>query len=217
LSRSGHGTVVALDPVRFAELWGRLRLAGDPAATFAALQRAYADPARAYHTAAHIDDCLAQLDLEPGAAARPDEVEMALWFHDAVYDSHRSDNEERSAALAAETLREAGAPPECRERIRSLVLATRHTEPPAERDAQVITDVDLSILGRPAAAFAAFERRVRREFAWVPEPEYRRARRAVLAAFLERTPLYQIEGYRRRYEVTARHNLRRALTGLVDS
>ncbi len=37
-------------------------------------------------------------------AAKPAELAMAFYFHDAVYDPFLPDNEERSAALAAGTL-----------------------------------------------------------------------------------------------------------------
>ena len=68
---------------------------------------AYSEPHRHYHTTAHIDACLAELDLAGDLASDRGEVEVALWFHDAIYRSWRHDNEQRSADLAAETLRAA--------------------------------------------------------------------------------------------------------------
>ncbi len=203
-----------LDRTRFAALWRRLQLHGDPGPIFESLAQAYADSSRAYHNASHIADCLAQFDLEPALAVHPDEVEMALWFHDAIYDTHAPDNEAKSAAWAIETLKAAGATEEQCERVRSLILATQHTEVPDNLDAQVMVDIDLSILGRPPEAFEEFERRIRREYGWVPEADYRLARRSVLQNVLRRDPLYSTAAYRRRYENAARRNLEAVIAAL---
>ncbi len=65
----------------------------------------YADPQRAYHTLDHITDCLRHFDAVRHLAAWPAAVELAIWFHDAIYDPQRGDNETRSAELAEVTLR----------------------------------------------------------------------------------------------------------------
>ena len=92
-----------LDGQRFAHLWQRLGGQGDTEPLFRALAAAYAEPQRAYHTAAHLQDCLNQLDNVRVRAVQPDQLEIALWFHDGVYDPRAADNEEQSAAWAPST------------------------------------------------------------------------------------------------------------------
>ncbi|HEX3236440.1 MAG TPA: hypothetical protein VHR41_19775 [Gemmatimonadales bacterium] len=202
---------------RFADLWHRLGADGDGAEIYAALDAAYREPARAYHTTAHLTDCLDQLDQFPEPVAERDLVEAALWFHDAVYDPRSSENEARSAEWAARALGGAGVEAHLVQRVSALVLLTRHLEPTSDSAGRLLCDVDLSILGREAAEFERFERAIRTEYGWVPEPEYRAARARVLRGFVERQPLYQTVPFRIRYEETARRNLLHALAGLGQS
>ena len=204
-----------LDQQRWLELWSRLGAQGSGASVFAQLTAAYAEPGRAYHTAEHIRDCLAELDLTLDLAQHPDEVEAALWFHDAVYLPGASDNEGQSAELARTALSMGAVPREVTDRTAALVLATRHASVPSSPDEQLICDIDLSVLGREPEIFDAFERRIRREYAWVPEPTYRRERSAVLSGFLRRRSIYQTDQFRHRYEASARANLQRLLDQLA--
>jgi predicted metal-dependent HD superfamily phosphohydrolase len=105
-------------------------------------------------------------------------------------------------------------PLEVSRRVAELVLATRHLTLPREPDGQYLCDIDLSILGREPEVFDEFERRIRREYAWVPEPIYRSSRSEVLAGFLRRRSIYQTEFFRARYEQAARANLERSLRDL---
>jgi predicted metal-dependent HD superfamily phosphohydrolase len=203
-----------LDQQRWLELWSRLGAQGSGSSIFAQLAAAYAEPGRAYHTAEHIRDCLAELDLTRSLAQHPDEVEAALWFHDAVYLPEASDNEDQSAKLARSALSRGAVPREVADRVAALVLATRHASLSSAPDEQLICDIDLSIFGREPRIFDAFEQRIRREYAWVPEPMYRRERSAVLSGFLQRRSIYQTDQYRRRYEASARANLKRIVAEL---
>jgi predicted metal-dependent HD superfamily phosphohydrolase len=203
-----------LDQQRWLELWSRLGAQGSGSSIFAQLAAAYAEPRRAYHTAEHIRDCLAELDLTRSLAQHPDEVEAALWFHDAVYLPEASDNEDQSAKLARSALSRGAVPREVADRVAALVLATRHASLSSAPDEQLICDIDLSIFGREPRIFDAFEQRIRREYAWVPEPMYRRERSAVLSGFLQRRSIYQTDQYRRRYEASARANLKRIVAEL---
>jgi predicted metal-dependent HD superfamily phosphohydrolase len=206
---------VTLDQKRWSGLWSRLGAQGSGLSIFAHLAAAYAESSRAYHNAEHIQDCLAQLDLSRDNARRPDEVETALWFHDAVYVPAASDNEERSARLAQTALLACAVPLEISRRVAELVLATRHLTIPRDPDAQLLCDIDLSILGREPAVFDEFERRIRREYSWVPEPTYRSSRAEVLAGFLRRRSIYQTKSFHDRYEVPARVNLERMIAQLA--
>lgn len=205
---------VTLDQERWTSLWSRLGAQGTGLSIFAHLAAAYAEPTRSYHNAEHIRDCLAQLDLSREAARRPDEVEAAIWFHDAVYVPDGSNNEDRSARLAQTALLACGVALEVSRRVAELVLATRHLTIPRDGDAQLLCDIDLSILGREPAVFDEFERRIRQEYGWVPEPIYRASRSEVLAGFLKRRSIYQTDYFRSRYEAPARENLERALAQL---
>jgi predicted metal-dependent HD superfamily phosphohydrolase len=205
---------VTLDLQRWAGLWSRLGAQGSGLSIFTHLAAAYAEPGRAYHTAEHIRDCLIQLDQSRDIARRPDEVEAAVWFHDAVYLPGASDNEDRSARLAQTALLACAVPLEVSRRVADLVLATRHLTLPREPDGQLLCDIDLSILGREPEIFDEFERRIRREYAWVPEPTYRRNRTEVLVGFLRRRSIYQTEYFRARYEEQARANLKRVIADL---
>ena len=183
---------------------------------FMGLDTAYREPGRVYHTTEHLADCLARLDEFPDPEAERDMVEAAIWFHDAAYDPRRSDNESRSAEWAARALADAGVTGDLAERIRLLVLLTRHLGPAADPAGRLLCDIDLSILGREPAEFERFDRAIRAEYAWVPEPEYRTGRARILHGFLERKPLYQTAPFRLRYEDAARRNLGVALTRLAE-
>jgi predicted metal-dependent HD superfamily phosphohydrolase len=146
--------------------------------------------------------------MDPGA------VQLALWFHDAIYDTHRSSNEEESARWACETLAAAGAEPAMKDRVRSFILATKHDAAPVAPDARLTVDIDLSILGAPVARFDEYESQIRREYAWVPERVYAAERAKILRGFLARAAIYGTAFFANALEGQARSNLERSLSRL---
>ena len=202
-----------MDRDRWLELGARVGHA-DSGTRFEALVEAYSEPHRAYHTSQHIDECLGVFDAWAEAAEHPDEVELAIWLHDVVYQPRKGDNEERSADLAAEWLRASDLSPEAIGRVRDLILVTRHQEEPATLDQALILDVDLHILGADEARYAEYETQVRREYQWVPKILFERRRAQLLRGFLERAPLFRTEAARARFEHPARRNLEGAIQAL---
>lgn len=200
----------ALNIARWKSAWRALGAAPNDTLHAELLAR-YAEPHRAYHTQQHLAECLALLDEVRGLAERPSEIEIALWFHDAVYDVHRHDNEAVSASWASTALLDAGAPVDVAERVAALVLATRHSVAPATPDEQLLVDIDLAILGAASARFAEYEAQIRREYAFVPRPVFDDKRGAILAGFLARPALYATAALRDRFEAAARRNLAAAI------
>jgi predicted metal-dependent HD superfamily phosphohydrolase len=199
---------------RFGDLWRRMGAADDGRRVFYDLLRAYREPHRRYHGVEHLRDCLEQLDAAPATGETRDLAETALWFHDAVYLPGAADNEARSAEWAARVLAASGAPEARAQQVARLVRLTEHARPADDPIGALVCDVDLSILGRPPAEFAEYERRIRAEYERIPEPLYRMARASVLAGLLARDPLYRSSHFRARYEAAARQNLTRSVEGL---
>jgi predicted metal-dependent HD superfamily phosphohydrolase len=206
---------VRVTPERWNDLWRRVGAATEPGPIFAALAERYGEPHRAYHTLAHVARCLWEFDHARLLADHADEVELALWFHDAIYDPHAADNEVRSAAWAVRFLEQGGVAHETRERVAELINATDHRASPAPGDTALVVDVDLTILGAPEEEFDAYERQIRREYAFLPEDAFRAGRRGVLERLLARPRLYTTALFHARYETAARANLARSLARLM--
>lgn len=194
--------------------WHALGVAGADEALCVELQRRYSEPQRHYHTLQHLGECLAWFEREKELAAPPGEVALALWFHDAVYDVHAHDNEARSADWARSAMLEHGAPKEVAERVHALVMATRHDAVPEGRDAELLIDIDLSILGAERARFDEYERQVHAEYAFVPDEIRRPRRREILQRFLAREAIYTTPRMHALLEARARANLTRSIAAI---
>jgi predicted metal-dependent HD superfamily phosphohydrolase len=200
---------------RWLAFWTAAGAAGDPEPEWRSLSDRYEEPHRAYHTLSHIAHCLDELDSARGLAADAVAVEMALWYHDAVYDPRAKDNEQRSAGLAAQAAAVMGLSAGFGDRVAGLILVSTHRAPAEDPDPRLFADIDLSILGQPEAAFDEYERQVRLEYSWVPEPAFRAGRSAILRSFLQRPSIYGTGFFRGKYEAAARRNLSRSIARLT--
>jgi predicted metal-dependent HD superfamily phosphohydrolase len=196
--------------------WGALGVREPDASLLDELLHRYAEPHRRYHTMQHLGECFAQFAVLRDVAEHPEEIELALWFHDAIYDTHRDDNEQRSADWARSSVLAAGAPSAAADRVHALVMATRHDALPATDGERILVDVDLSILGADPQRFDEYEEQVRCEYAWVCDAAFRSGRRSILEAFLSRPRLYATERFAALYEARARSNLRRSVERLAE-
>jgi predicted metal-dependent HD superfamily phosphohydrolase len=192
-------------------MWPGIGASGDGATTFAQLVERYAEPHRRYHTLRHLNECIDWFEGASHLAQRPAEVEAALWFHDAIYDLGQTGNEEQSARWARAALSSAGVPDDAAARVEKLVLTTKHTASPVSQDGQLLGDIDLSILGAAEPRFTEYEVQIRDEYSFVDEPLFRRRRRALLQAFLDRPFIYCTAHFRSALEARARFNLANAI------
>ena len=187
---------------------------GDGGTLFNLLESQYSHPPRAYHSLEHVSACLTLLDGCRGLALHADELEFAIWVHDCVYTPQRTDNEERSAAVARLFLRELGAAGEIADRVTRLIMATRHTGQPETGDAALIADIDLAILGSSEADYDRYALGIRAEYSFAPDAEYRHGRTAFLQALLKRPAIYFTSAFSERFEQLSRANIKRELIAL---
>jgi predicted metal-dependent HD superfamily phosphohydrolase len=146
-------------------------------------------------------------------ADQPAEVEFAIWFHDAVYDTHQSDNEEQSAVLASSYLVKNDVHLDVVKRVEEMIVATKN-HGSTTSDGALLLDVDLGILGAPSDIFERYDAQIRKEYEWIPLPDYKRGRAEILKSFLNRDAIFTTEYFQANYEARARSNLKRKIEEL---
>ncbi|MDP2598591.1 MAG: N-methyl-D-aspartate receptor NMDAR2C subunit [Candidatus Liptonbacteria bacterium] len=194
---------------RWLSLWQRIGARGDAAAVYKDLVARYAEPHRAYHALPHIEQCLDE--LRGVSIPDPGPLEIALWYHDAIYDTRAKDNEEKSAELCLSILKRASLPDSFGERVAGLILATKHPAVPIALENQLIVDIDLSILGQYEKVFDEYELQIRKEYEWVPNDAFASGRAAILRSFLDRETIFSTRLFIAKYELQARRNIVRSL------
>lgn len=195
---------------RFHALWSRAVGPAGLEEAWRALDAGYGEAARHYHDWRHVAALLEGHDaVRPRASfAGPvsDAIDLAIFFHDAIYDPARQDNEARSAALLR-TCAGAAADSELLSLSEAMIRATADHAPQADPAVRLMLDLDLAILGAPRPDYETYVAAVRREYAAVPDPVWRVGRALVLERFLARPHLFQTDSFRDRFETGARANL----------
>jgi len=182
----------------------------------ARLRILYTESHRHYHTVAHVEALLAHLRRYAHLVQDLKAVAAAIWFHDAIYDTHRDDNEERSAMLAQEELESAGWAPLLVKQVAHMVRATRHHRADAaDTDTLLFLDFDLSILGSSPESYSAYCAAIRAEFSWVNDEAYAEGRSRALQTFLQRDKIYRTSLLWDAWEASARVNMLRELAALA--
>lgn len=185
----------------------------------AKLARAYASPLRAYHTKAHILFLINEIRRHDAAITDPDRLVFAAFFHDAIYRPWRDDNEARSAAFASLALPDLRASEALTWSVRRLIVWTADHVAPEEADADdlLFLDMDMAILGAPAAEYEAYATAIRREYWFAPPKRYRTGRAAFLTGVLERERVFRTEAYEAERGRQARENMTRERDRLIGS
>jgi len=197
---------------RFDDLWRRCAGSPDSAPADSVqddLRRRLGGADRRFHNLHHIGDCLRRFDEVVSLLSDPDAVEIALWFHDAVYAPSDPDNERRSAELFLALSR--GGDPVFRRRVCALILATRHQTESRSNDRRFIEDIDLAGFGSPWEEFMREGDLLREEFAAQPDDKYYTGQVGFLARLKRRRWFFATEYFRDRYEIRAQDNLDRLL------
>jgi predicted metal-dependent HD superfamily phosphohydrolase len=150
---------------------------------------------RFYHNQSHIESLLLEFDelRDKNVLEHPDELELAIYAHDVIYDTRAKDNELQSASWISNILERSGVK---EERIRSFILASDHKSPPTDNDVCYFVDLDLSIFGKSEEEYKKYAEAIRKEYFWVSKEDYRKGRKQVLNYLLSRKPLYYTDFFR---------------------
>jgi predicted metal-dependent HD superfamily phosphohydrolase len=183
----------------------------DAPGIFDELAGLYAQPHRHYHTLAHVANLLeAFRNAKPDVPlADPLAIEFAIWFHDAVYDPKRNDNEEQSARLARHVMGHFFPPQhEILHSVYQLIMSTQKHRPAVHHyDCLFFIDLDLGIFGAPPEQYMRYAEQIRLEYSMYPAFIYRQGRRQALKHFLSRPNIYHTPAFRNALEGQARENL----------
>jgi len=204
-----------MDRQRFVNLWSRCAAVGNGADDlFDEVACHYAEPHRRYHTTDHVSHCLTQFDAARPHMADPDAVELAVWYHDVIYDVGAADNEARSASLF-EVRADGAIAPERIAVVHDLIMVTVHTKvAPTSSDQAYMVDIDLSSFGLPWSRFLSDSVAVRDEFPHMPDQEFYPKQRNFLTSLLAREHFCYTAFFRARHERRARSNIERYLRDL---
>ncbi|HSG16768.1 MAG TPA: metalloprotease family protein [Anaerolineae bacterium] len=204
---------------RWLKLTGSLGIDEEAARrVFADMVVRYNGDGRYYHILTHVGEVL---DTAGGMHDLADDyksVQLAIWFHDVIYDSRAKDNEVRSAEYARAALKKLGMPERTITRVSDMILKTvTHESENEDRDALILLDADLAPLGADKEVFARQSDALRQEFGWIPEDEYKANRVQALGGFLNRERIYQTDRLYQALEAKARSNLNQAIAELSEA
>lgn len=201
------------DRARFLSLWKKIAPLSDGEEVYRSLVSRYEDNSRKYHNLKHIQNCLDELSSVRELCKDADGVEIALWFHDSVYDTDFSNNEEKSADFAFEQLIKGGSDIKFAQKVKELILATKHNQKQTDIDFQFIVDIDLASLAIPFDEFTENTKLIGLEYGKIPPEKFKQGRVIFLKNMLSsvRERIYFSQYFFDKYEQKARENLTKSI------
>jgi len=175
------------------------------------IKQQHSAASRHYHSLNHLQDLHEQLLAVKPIIQRWDIILFTLFYHDIVYHSTKSNNEEKSAEVAQKRMKEMGVAHEDIQTCYHQILATKSHQISDNPDTNLFTDADLSILGRDWGVYDAYCQNVRKEYSIYPKIIYKQGRKKVVKHFLGMERIYKTEFFYNQYEGQARDNLKREM------
>lgn len=184
---------------------------------FTNLAKNYHYRKRHYHNFNHIAIMLELSDQYSNYLQQKDVVNLAIFYHDVIYNPLRKDNEERSARRAARELKQLQVPKNKIDLVERYILATKIHDLQGfgeESDLAYLLDFDLSVLGADWEAYVIYAQNIRKEYSVYPDFMYNPGRVQVLQHFLEKSVIYFTNLFYKNRETKARENIMREITAL---
>lgn len=177
------------------------------------IEMKYSSHGRYYHNLAHLNSITTELLPFKKRFTNWATIVFAITYHDIIYNTLKNNNEEKSAAFAVNRLSEMKYSEEQINFCRQLILATK-THQAGNKEMNLFTDADLSILGADQETYRVYTTQIRDEYSIYPDFVYNPGRKKVLHHFLEMTSIYKSPEFAEKYEATARINMQEELNSL---
>jgi predicted metal-dependent HD superfamily phosphohydrolase len=175
----------------------------------------YNEVSRHYHNLQHLQTLLHLQQQYAGIITDNDSLLFAVFFHDIIYDVQQNDNEEQSAAVAAQFLQRIAYPPTHIDKVVQYIIATKsHLNLNNDVDLDYFLDFDLAVLSAPAPVYQTYALQIRQEYDVYPDILYKPGRKKVLQHFLQLPAIYKTVAFREQYEAAARRNMLEELKSL---
>jgi predicted metal-dependent HD superfamily phosphohydrolase len=196
-------------------LMARLEIGPKNSGELERLLALWSGPDRHYHTQCHLLWLLDEIDRQSALLAEPERLYLAAWYHDAIYDTQRQDNEAMSADLARDSLGKMQLGGALIDRVCALILSTAaHRSGGTDRDDDLFLDMDCAILGAGNDRYDAYAAEIQAEYAWVPADLYQEGRGQFLEMMSNEKQVFLTPEYEARLGDQARENMRRELNTL---
>lgn len=188
------------------------------------VEQQYSKTGRHYHNLSHLDTIAENLIGWQEATGKSINVEtvVAAMFHDYIYDPTKPDNEVRSSVVADGIRKSLGLNWVSGGIITNLITCTKSHEIPTSfvEGMKVIVatflDTDLCILGYGEEVYSSYKSAVRKEYSFVTDQVFTKARIKFIMSFLNRSSIYFTEYFKTKYEEKARYNLTEELKTLKE-
>jgi predicted metal-dependent HD superfamily phosphohydrolase len=178
------------------------------------LEKFYAEKHRAYHTMNHVVECLKEFDQVKHLVKNADAMEMAVFYHDAVYAPEAKNNEEQSAKLLMAVAKDFRLDKKFSQASARLVRSTKIGAELKTFEEKLLHDMDYSVLGQKWEVFQKYNQGIRKENAHYSPSDYKKERTAFLKSLLEKPAIFLTNVFQDKYEYTAISNVKKALKKL---
>lgn len=181
---------------------------------WAEIEKNYASKKRQYHTLNHLENLLLQLEHVKDEIQNWEVILFSLFYHDIIYNSLKSDNEEKSAELAEKRMRQISVSNDKIQLCKEQILATKSHHKSANSDTNYFTDADLSVLGQSWETYSIYYKNVRKEYSIYPALVYNPGRKKVLNHFLSMERIFKTDFFYNKFETQAKQNLQQEMESL---
>lgn len=169
------------------------------------LELLYSHDSRYYHNLSHIRSMISLSKQFEKQVEDYDSFLFSVFYHDAIYDTAKNDNEKQSSLLLRDHLIKTTF--DKIEKCMKLIESTANHIAINDFDFSLFLDIDLSILGESWSHYQNYMSNIRKEYNNFDEQTFNSGRLKVLKSFLENKNIYKTEYFKDKYELQARSNM----------